>query len=174
MKKTSASIFLALFLFIQFVMKKELTDHTFDQLKEENEQMMNVVAKDVQWYLHELELTLISQKNSEWNEKKLTDIKTILNSGSETVGIATFFRHYWISKYKRCNASVLYDNFDKTNEFNWVKDNAHKYGFIMRYPENKEDITGYKYEPWHYRYVGDIATYIYNNNLTFEEYKKVK
>lgn len=71
-------IFLALFLFIQFVMKKELTDHTFDQLKEENEQMMNVVAKDVEWYLHELELTLISQKSSEWNEKKLTDIKTIL------------------------------------------------------------------------------------------------
>lgn len=72
------------------------------------------------------------------------------------------------------NKNLDYDNFDKTNEFNWVKDNAHKYGFIMRYPENKEDITGYKYEPWHYRYVGDIATYIYNNNLTFEEYKKVK
>lgn len=44
-----------------------------------------------------------------WNE-----IKSILNSGSETVGMATFFRHYWISKYKRCNASVLYDNFNKT------------------------------------------------------------
>ena len=41
-----------------------------------------------------------------WN-----DIKTTLNSGSETVGMATFFRHYWISKYKRCNASVLYDSF---------------------------------------------------------------
>lgn len=72
------------------------------------------------------------------------------------------------------NKNLDYDNFDKTDEFNWVKDNAHKYGFIMRYPENKEDITGYKYEPWHYRYVGDIATYIYNNNLTFEEYKIVK
>lgn len=44
-----------------------------------------------------------------WNE-----IKSLLNSGPETVGMATFFRHYWISKYKRCNASVLYDDFNKT------------------------------------------------------------
>ena len=37
-----------------------------------------------------------------------------MNSGEETIGMATFFRHYWISKYRRCNASVLYDNFNKT------------------------------------------------------------
>lgn len=71
------------------------------------------------------------------------------------------------------NITLDYDNFDKTDEFNWVKENAHKYGFIMRYPKNKEDITGYKYEPWHFRYVGDIAKYIYNTDLTFEEYKKL-
>ena len=44
-----------------------------------------------------------------WNE-----IRKLLNSRMETVGMATFFRHYWISKYRRCNASVLYDNFNKT------------------------------------------------------------
>lgn len=66
-----------------------------------------------------------------------------------------------------------YDNFEKTKEFLWVKDNAHKFGFIMRYPKAKFHITGFKYEPWHYRYVGDsIATYIYNNNITLEEFKK--
>ena len=64
-----------------------------------------------------------------------------------------------------------YDNFEDTKEFNWVKDNAHKYGFILRYPKGKFHITGFKYEPWHYRYVGiDIATYIYENNITLEEY----
>ena len=42
---------------------------------------------------------------------------------------------------------------------------------FLRYPEGKEYITGYNYEPWHYRYVGkDIAKYIYENNITFEEY----
>lgn len=56
----------------------------------------------------------------------------------------------------------------------WVHQNAHKYGFILRYPEGKEDITKYSYEPWHLRYVGDIATYIYNNKLTLEEYYSKK
>ena len=54
-----------------------------------------------------------------------------------------------------------------------MKDNAYKYGFILRYPKGKEHITGFKYEPWHYRYVGkDVAKYIYENNLTLEEYFK--
>ncbi len=72
------------------------------------------------------------------------------------------------------DSSLDYDNFENTKEFNWVKNNAHKYGFIMRYPKAKFHITGFKYEPWHYRYVGiNIATYIYKNNLTLEEYKKI-
>lgn len=58
----------------------------------------------------------------------------------------------------------------KSKTFDYLRDNAHRFGFILRYPENKEEITGYNYEPWHYRYVGDIATYIYENNLTLEEY----
>ena len=68
-----------------------------------------------------------------------------------------------------------YDDFEKSIEFNWMKKNAHKYGFILRYPKGKEHITGFKYEPWHYRYVGiEIATIIYNKNITFEEYIKEK
>ena len=70
--------------------------------------------------------------------------------------------------------SLDYDNFEYTKEFIWVKENAHKYGFIMRYPKAKFHITGFKYEPWHYRYVGiDVATYIHKNNITLEEYKKI-
>ena len=64
-----------------------------------------------------------------------------------------------------------YDEFEKSPEFEWMKDNAHNYGFILRYPENKEKITGFKYEPWHYRYVGEeVAKIIYENKLTLEEY----
>lgn len=63
------------------------------------------------------------------------------------------------------------NEFVESKEFKWMKNNAHKYGFILRYPYGKKYITGYIYEPWHYRYVGiDAATYIYNNNITFEEY----
>lgn len=61
--------------------------------------------------------------------------------------------------------------FENSREFTWMKEHAHLYGFILRYPKGKEYITGYGYEPWHYRYVGiDVATYIYENDITFEEY----
>lgn len=69
------------------------------------------------------------------------------------------------------NGKVDFNHFQITEEFKWLQANAYKYGFILRYPYGKEKITGYTYEPWHYRYVGkDIAKYIYDNDITFEEY----
>ncbi|MCI7083704.1 MAG: M15 family metallopeptidase [Tenericutes bacterium] len=63
------------------------------------------------------------------------------------------------------------ENFKNTNEYKWLKNNSYKYGFIERYPENKEYITGFGYEPWHYRYLGvDITTRIFTENITYEEY----
>lgn len=64
-------------------------------------------------------------------------------------------------------------SFDGTSESNWLKDNCWKYGFIIRYPKDKENITGYMYEPWHIRYVGkELARVLYNNGswLSLEEY----
>lgn len=64
-----------------------------------------------------------------------------------------------------------YGTFGGTKEFEWMAEHAHEYGFILRYGEGMEYITGYIYEPWHYRYVGvDAATYIHDHDLTFEEY----
>ena len=66
-----------------------------------------------------------------------------------------------------------YNKFDESKEFNWMINNAYKYGFILRYPKGKEHITGFKYEPWHYRYVGkEAAKIIHDKNITLEEYKK--
>ena len=64
-------------------------------------------------------------------------------------------------------------SFDGTGESNWLKDNCWKYGFIIRYPKDKENITGYMYEPWHIRHVGkELARVLYNNGswLSLEEY----
>lgn len=62
-------------------------------------------------------------------------------------------------------------SFNGSKEASWVAENAHKYGFIVRFPEGKESITGYNYESWHIRYVGEgVAEYIYKNEIAFEEY----
>lgn len=63
------------------------------------------------------------------------------------------------------------DCFGGTAEAIWLENNAADYGFIIRYPQGKEDITGYKYEPWHLRYVGvELAQQLFSEGLTLEEY----
>lgn len=65
----------------------------------------------------------------------------------------------------------LTKGFEDTPEGKWLKKNCSKYGFILRYPKNKEDITGVIYEPWHFRYVGkEAATYMMQCDLTLEEF----
>ena len=61
---------------------------------------------------------------------------------------------------------------EEMDETKWLIDNSYKYGFILRYPRYMEDKTGYNYEPWHFRYVGDISEYLYKNNMLLEDYKK--
>lgn len=65
-------------------------------------------------------------------------------------------------------------DFSKSKEYKWLMDNAYKYGFVLRYPEGKKDITGVSFAPWHFRYVGiDLAKILHDQNLTLEEYLKV-
>ena len=61
--------------------------------------------------------------------------------------------------------------FEESSEYTWMLENSYKYGFILRYPYEKQEITGYKFEAWHFRYVGEeIAKYVKENNITYEEY----
>lgn len=71
------------------------------------------------------------------------------------------------------SAVLLQTSFEYTPEFQWLKDVAHEYGFIIRYMKDKEHITGYMYEPWHLRYVGNKAPDIYESGLTLEEYFEI-
>jgi len=66
---------------------------------------------------------------------------------------------------------VLNSAFGNTEAGKWLREHCYEYGFILRYPKGKEDITGIVYEPWHFRYVGvEAATYITENGLTLEEF----
>jgi len=65
----------------------------------------------------------------------------------------------------------LHPNFAKTKEGQWLRENAHRFGFIIRYKEEWTEITGYSYEPWHVRYVGkEHAQAIYQLDIPLEEY----
>ena len=78
-----------------------------------------------------------------------------------------------ISDYS--GATFLSQSFENTVEGQWLFNNAYKYGWILRYPKGKDDVTGYMYEPWHYRYIGKEEAIKFNKSnldgtLTFEEY----
>ena len=68
---------------------------------------------------------------------------------------------------------TLDETFADNPAYAWLVENAHSFGFILRYPKDKEGITGYSYEPWHYRFVGvEAATAIHEQGITLEEYLK--
>ena len=73
------------------------------------------------------------------------------------------------------DVNTVDDAFGSTPEAAWLAEHAHEYGFIIRYQQGKEDITGFKYEPWHIRYVGsDVANKLYKSGQCLEEYLKIK
>ena len=71
--------------------------------------------------------------------------------------------------------SSLSAGFAQTKEGIWLAEHCANYGFIIRYPMDRTDITGYGYEPWHIRYVGkEVAKYLTENDLVLEEYEGAK
>lgn len=95
--------------------------------------------------------------------KEAAQVVTVPGSSEHQIGLALDIAS---SKY-----SLLEQDFGETEAGLWLEKHAHEYGFILRYPKGKEDITGITYEPWHFRYVGETAaTYIYEKKLALEEY----
>lgn len=100
-------------------------------------------------------------------EEKGSDALTLIaqpGASEHQTGLAVDFAYY--------NNGVYCDEVKEDDEeVIWLMNNSYKYGFILRYPKDKESITGYSYEPWHYRFVGtSLASELYFNNLTLEEY----
>lgn len=100
---------------------------------------------------------------------KTDDYATVLSysafpgTSEHQTGLAIDFVDEGICNFDKC--------FEDTQSGRWLKENAWEYGFILRFMEGKEDVTGYMYEPWHYRFVGSHDAKIINDtNLTLEEY----
>ena len=70
--------------------------------------------------------------------------------------------------------AMLSESFENTDAFQWLYQNAYRFGFILRYPSDKTQKTGFSYEPWHFRFVGrEAATELYFRNLTLEELSEI-
>lgn len=125
----------------------------------------NVILYGVSGYRSYKRQQSIYNRNVSLHGKKATDALSAKPGSSEhqsglTIDIS--------AKSVYC---LLTERLASTKEGKWIAKNAHKYGYIVRYPKGKTKITGYSYEPWHIRYVGvTVATYLYKNKLTMEEY----
>ncbi len=154
---------------------KNLVPINLPQIKRKNETML-------------INQNVLIQANKMFNEASKYNLKPVIYSGYRsyekqdiiynTTNDKSYIAKAGTSEHQTGFAldiatlsSGLTDFFMNTKEYLFLKENAHKFGFILRYPDNKEHITKYPSECWHYRYVGtDIATIIYNNNITLEEY----
>lgn len=121
-----------------------------------------------------LDLTLISGYRS-YKDQEILHQKYVLKDGEEIAN--TYSAKPGYSEHQ---TGLAFDvgstdrSFSDTIEAKWIEENAHLYGFIVRYPRDKMNITGYIYEPWHVRYLGvDIATKVKESGLTLEEYLNI-
>ena len=102
----------------------------------------------------------LSQKEAEDNAKKWVAVP---GTSEHQTGLALDIVSF--------NYQVLDQKQETTPEQIWLMNNSYKYGFILRYPKDKSEITGISYEPWHYRYVGKMnAKIIYEKRMCLEEY----
>ena len=101
----------------------------------------------------------------------LEDAHTVVQSYSALPGQSEHQTGLCIDLTSSDMGTELTTAFENTEAFAWLSQNAYKFGFILRYPKGKEAITGYTYEPWHYRFVGrEAATDIHVGNMTLEQY----
>lgn len=138
------------------------------------QEMYNAAKKDG------ITLTPVSGYRSYQRQKNNFDnqIKTYMNQGMNKVTATQKAAEIrLLPGTSEHNAGLAMDicslstSFENTKEFRWLQAHAHEYGFIMRYPKDKTNVTKITYEPWHYRYVGkDIASQLKSSGQVLEEY----
>lgn len=110
---------------------------------------------------------LYAAEVSKVGQKQAVQVVAVPGNSEHQTGLSMDISSESIKNY-------LKEEFKDTNEGKWLEENSYRFGFILRYPDGKDDITGYKFEPWHFRYVGKkAAKLIYENNWTLEEYFQI-
>lgn len=146
---------------------REVTAAALKQLFDAGEKQ-GVILKGVSGYRSYVRQEQIYNRNVSTRGKSTTNLVSANPGASEhQTGLA-------IDVSSESVGCALEESFGNTLEGKWLAKNCHKFGFIIRYPKDKTEITGYSYEPWHIRYVGKkLATHLYKNKLTLEEYYQI-
>lgn len=120
--------------------------------------------------LEDIQIKTISAYRSYEYQSYLYDLYTIsYNKDADTFSTKPGHSEHQLGLAIDINS--LSESFEFTDEYKWLEENAYKYGYILRYPKNTEEVTGFVYEPWHYRYVGIyVAKIIHDSNITFDQY----
>ena len=143
-------------------------NQTSEEILEHYKKMFNAAENDGMELIISSAYRSYEEQEETYNYYKKTKGEEYANTHAALPG---YSEHQTALAFDILTTGANITNFENTKEFSWLQENAHKYGFIMRYPKDKEYLTGYEYEPWHYRYVGiEAATKIKNENITFEEY----
>lgn len=140
--------------------RKEVKEHFIEMCKDAKKEDLTLIANSTYRNYQDQEKiynSYVSKKGQEYADKYAARPGHSEHQTGLTIDIITY------------NSNG--ENFENTDEFKWLSENAYKYGFILRYPKDKEYLTGYAYESWHYRYVGlDVAKKIKDENITYDEY----
>lgn len=147
----------------------------YDLLKPEALEAMDRLLSDFAAENNNTDVMIFDTYRSYEDQKRVLENKIEQLGEAEGKKIAT---EPGCSEHHTCLAVDLtlfngssYAEYDGTGMYEWITENCYKYGFVIRYPENKSDITGISYEPWHLRYVGkEHAYYMTKNGLCLEEY----
>lgn len=121
---------------------------------------------------YDLQVSLFNREVNEWKSRGYTQAEAEAMAATEVARPGTSEHHMGLAADILSNGVYsLEESFENTEAFHWLKAHCAEYGFILRYPKEKEDITGVIYEPWHYRYVGvEAATAIMSRGISLEEY----
>ena len=122
------------------------------------------IASDYRSYTQQKEKAYNNEGISHFGEYRQDGSQVTAGTSEHQTGLAfDVYGEDYDNKYNK--------NFATSKEYDWLQSNAHKFGFIIRYQKDKEDVTGRRFEPWHLRFVGtEIAQEMYNNNQSLEEY----
>ncbi|MGX8797090.1 M15 family metallopeptidase [Fusibacter sp. JL298sf-3] len=116
-------------------------------------------------------LTIVSAYRTHDFQKRLYDNYVARSGKSEADRFSARPGHSEHETGLAIDLNQIAERFEDTEAFRWLSDNAHTYGYILRYPKGLEGETGYMYEPWHYRFVGrEVAEFIKTEDITFDAY----